>query len=122
MKNYEVILDVIGKSGEHLTADAIYFEAKKLKPSISVGTVYRNLSQMVEKKMIGCIKGADGAAKYDKSPISHPHGQCRKCGSLFDIKSDVLDEAIKEAVGDKECQYQLTVSCLCKNCRENNGK
>ncbi len=122
MKNYEAILEVIKESREHLTADAIYLEVKKKKPSIAVGTVYRNLSQMVEKKMIGCVKGSDGAAKYDKSATSHPHGQCRECGSLFDIKSDALDEAIRNAVGDTECQYQLTVSCLCEKCKEKHGK
>lgn len=122
MKNRELLLDIIEKSREHMTADMIYMEAKRLQPSIAVGTVYRNLASMVEQNLIGVVSAAQGPARYDKSPISHPHAKCTACGRVFDFMSDEIDRAIKQALGTDECVYQLTVNCLCDECRENNKK
>jgi Fe2+ or Zn2+ uptake regulation protein len=120
MKNSELLLSIIENSREHMTADMIYMEAKKLQPSIAVGTVYRNLASMVEQNLIGLVSTSQGPARYDKSPISHPHARCTECGRVFDFKSDEIDRAIKQALGTNECFYQLTVNYLCEECRENN--
>ena len=120
MKNRELLLDIIENSREHMTADMIYMEAKRRQPSIAVGTVYRNLASMVEQNMIGVVSTAQGPARYDKSPVSHPHAKCTSCGKLFDFVSDDIDRAIRQALGTDECFYQLTVNYLCEECRENN--
>lgn len=120
MKNTELLLDIIENSREHMTADMIYMEAKKLRPSIAVGTVYRNLASMVEQNLIGIVSMPQGPARYDKTSVSHPHARCTACGKLFDFKSDDIDRAIRQALGTDECFYQLTVNCLCDECRENN--
>ena len=120
MKNRELLLDIIENSREHMTADMIYMEAKKLQPSIAVGTVYRNLASMVEQNLIGVVSIPQRPARYDKSPVSPPHARCTACGKLFDFKSDEIDRVIREALGTDECFYQLTVNYLCEECRENN--
>jgi len=43
-KQRAVILDILKKGGYHPTAEAIYHEARKVIPNISLGTVYRNLN------------------------------------------------------------------------------
>lgn len=117
MTTQEILLDIIKHSGEHLTADKIYFIARQNYPSISVATIYRNLTAMTEKGIIGHVSVPSGSARFDKQPISHPHGQCPICGEVFDIPSDAIDEAIKATMGCELLSYQLTVSCTCEKCR-----
>lgn len=119
MRTQEILLSIIENSCEHLTADMIYMEAKKIHPSISVGTVYRNLAHMAEHNVVGYVSMPQGPARYDKVSASHPHGKCPICGDVFDICSEEIDKAIKSALGCDNCSYQLTVSCLCEKCREN---
>lgn len=45
----ELIISEVLNSDEHLTADAIYERLKKENPNLSLGTVYRNLTQLSDK-------------------------------------------------------------------------
>ena len=47
-KQRELILNVVKENSVHPTADFIYEYLKKDNPNLSLGTVYRNLSQLVE--------------------------------------------------------------------------
>ena len=51
----ELIISEVLNSDEHLTADAIYERLKKENPNLSLGTVYRNLTQLSDKGMIGKV-------------------------------------------------------------------
>ncbi len=117
MKTQDVLLDIIKDSDEHLSAEKIYFIAKSIHPSISVGTIYRNLTSMTEKGIIGHVAIPSGSARFDKNAYSHPHGHCPRCGEVFDIYAPAIDDAIDEALGSSGNSYQLTVNCLCERCR-----
>ncbi|MBE6669277.1 MAG: transcriptional repressor [Ruminococcaceae bacterium] len=122
MTTQEILLDIIAHSEEHLTADRIYFIAKQSYPTISVATIYRNLTAMTEKGMIGHVSIPSGSARFDKRATSHPHGHCPLCGEVYDIPSESIDGAIEKTLGNQINSYQLTVSFPCEKCRmaENN--
>jgi len=124
MTTQEILLNIINDSCEHLTADKIYFIARQNYPTISVATIYRNLTAMTEKGLIGHVAVPAGSARFDKRAFSHPHGHCPICGEVFDIPSEDIDRAIEKTMGDLSHSYQLTVSCPCERCRaaENNNK
>lgn len=117
MTTQEILLDIISHSDEHLSADKIYFIAKQTYPSISVATIYRNLTAMTEKGLIGHISIPSESARFDKKNTSHPHGHCPLCGDVFDIPTSSIEQAIKDATGISAPSYQLTISCPCKKCR-----
>ena len=117
MTTGEILLDIITNSNEHLSADKIYFIAKQIYPTISVATIYRNLTAMTEKGIIGHVSVPSGSARFDKRNASHPHGQCPLCGEVFDICSDDIENAIKKTMGTESPSYQLTVNCLCEKCK-----
>lgn len=50
-KQRELILNEIISSNVHPTADIIYTNLKKDNPELSLGTVYRNLSQLTKKEL-----------------------------------------------------------------------
>ena len=51
-KQRDLIERIIKESMLHLTAEEIYKEARKEMPNISLGTVYRNLGNLVDEKCV----------------------------------------------------------------------
>ena len=117
MTTSEILYDIISRSDEHLSADKIYLIAKQEYPTISVATIYRNLTSMTEKGVIGHVAVPSGSARFDKRNASHPHGHCPLCGEVFEKCSEEIEKAIKNAMGMKNPSYQLTVNCLCEKCK-----
>ena len=71
---------------DHPTADVVYTFVKNDFPSISLGTVYRNLSFLVEHGEAVTVPCEDGFVHYDANTKPHLHFQCRRCKCLIDIK------------------------------------
>ena len=80
MKNYsrqrEVILNVIRSTNTHPTASWIYNKSREQLPNISLGTVYRNLSGLVQSGDILSINVGDGQEHYDGDISAHLHLHC----------------------------------------------
>ena len=74
MRNYskqrEAILQVLKNSKAHPTANQVYEEVRKIIPNISLGTVYRNLSELGGSGEILCLHVADAKSKRtDNCPL-----------------------------------------------------
>ena len=116
MKTQELIKLFISESAEHLSAEQIYFEAKKRGEKISIATLYRNLASMIDSGEIGTVASDSGAAHYDKRSASHPHLHCTSCGEIYDIEAEKIDRVLQEQLGEDEFTYQLVVKGVCKKC------
>lgn len=116
----KVIFEVIQGSMEHLTAEEIYLKAKKLYPTLAVGTVYRNLKLMAEAGEILHIRTPDGADRYDKTVTVHDHMECTQCGIFFDIPTHDILELLREQTGMRVTDYQLNVRGICPKCLKEN--
>ena len=55
----ELILNEVKNNHLHPTADNIYTNLKKDNPGLSLGTVYRNLSQLTEHEFISKLSIPD---------------------------------------------------------------
>lgn len=126
MKNYsrqrEAILDCLHHNRTHPTADNIYQMVRERLPNISLGTVYRNLSQLVEDGEIISIDVGDGFLHYDGCAEPHIHFHCRKCRSIIDIglEHDYMAEKISE-YGFKTESAVYVIYGICKKCNKNIG-
>lgn len=116
-KQQQLIYHLIHESKEHPTADQIYWSAKKDIANISVGTVYRNLSQMAESGIVKRLTIPGQADRFDRSTIPHGHAICRSCGQLKDIFMDDLSDLIENTLGVDILSYELNVSYDCPECR-----
>lgn len=83
---------------DHPTADVVYTFVKNDFPSISLGTVYRNLSFLVEHGEAVTVPCEDGFVHYDANTKPHLHFQCRRCKCLIDI-TNPSDNEILENLG-----------------------
>ncbi len=80
---------------DHPTAETLYYELKEEFPNLSFATVYRNLSQMVEKGEIAKIN-LSGPSRFDYNPDPHSHFFCTGCGCVMDMPDNNI-EVIRRA-------------------------
>lgn len=88
-------------------------------PNISLGTVYRNLSALVENGEIISVSVGDGYEHFDGDRSFHLHLRCRQCGDIID--SYVDENKIKKLAEFDGFTPQSSVCVvygLCKNCNK----
>ena len=81
----EAIKDYLSSVTTHPTADTVYMHIKEEFPNISLGTVYRNLSFLVEQGEVLSLKLGDGKEHFDGHTEPHYHFICTECGKVEDI-------------------------------------
>jgi len=115
----EAILSLLESTAEHPTAEAVYERIRRSMPSISLGTVYRNLTFLADSGAIIKIRMGDGTFRFDARRRTHYHLRCRKCGKVEDLAVDVdarlVDEAERQS-GAKIESHDLSFSGICKDC------
>ena len=87
----QVIKDFLMTRKDHPTADIVYMNVKREYPSISLGTVYRNLSLLADRGEIRRLRLGDGVDHYDADTSQHYHVICTECGSVADLKTHSID-------------------------------
>lgn len=103
------ILNIIKNNCKHMSADEIFLKAKELVPSISLSTVYRNLGQLVEEKMINKIELNDSKCVYDPNIVLHAHLVDDNTGEIKDIFSKELDSILSKLVDKNITSYNLVI-------------
>lgn len=84
----EAIKEFLYSRKDHPTAEVVYHNVAKEYPKISLGTVYRNLSFLVDKGEAITVPCSDGSVHFDCNLKPHYHFQCNKCGKISDIEMD----------------------------------
>lgn len=115
-----VILDILHGTRSHPTAEAIYREARRVIPNISLGTVYRNLHFLRSQGLVREIRSNDGlCSRFEGACEPHAHFHCRRCQAVHDIP---LPEAVTnhawegiEAISRVQA-LELHVIGACRDC------
>ena len=114
----KLIFEIVNNSCDHLTAYQVYEISRKEITNISLGTVYRNLSSLVEESKIKKIE-ISGTVRFDRND-NHAHFICNKCGNVIDIFDSVLRNN-KYINGNLVMNYEIKLKGICKKCIEGNG-
>ena len=91
------ILEVLGNTKSHPTADWIYSRMKEEFPKLSPGTVYRNLGILEEMGKVKRIHYGSTFDRYEISSGHHYHLICRECDSITDIEIPACKDLLKRA-------------------------
>jgi Fur family peroxide stress response transcriptional regulator len=102
----EAILNVIRGTTCHPTAEWVYQQLKPSYPDLSLGTVYRNISQFKNDGTVISVGVVNGQERFDGNVIPHTHFVCSACGSVIDIPGDYIHPKVNEEVAEK---YHLLV-------------
>ncbi len=113
-KQSALILNIINNSCEHLNAYEVYNKCLKHINNISLGTVYRNLNNLVDNHQIRKIIDLNGVEHFDNLKISHNHFICTNCMQISDI-IDKVNIPLECEVG-KIMDYEIIYKGLCHNC------
>lgn len=121
MKNYskqrEAILSYVRSVRTHPTAKDVYSAVREQLPNISLGTVYRNLSELLSDGEIISVNVGDGFEHYDCERSYHIHLHCNKCGEIIDIDASESGLfSLAEKSGFKSENAVTVINGLCKNC------
>jgi len=119
-KQRDIILNIVQDTRTHPTADYVYEKARNELPNVSLGTVYRNLGQLVENKQLKSLN-IDGTIHYDAFLDDHQHFQCKTCNRVFDIELNTKDFVSKVESNTNHiidgCQILLVG--ICNDCQNN---
>ena len=113
------ILEEIEAAG-HIDIEKLYEILRMSFPSISLATVYKNVSQMYTLGLLEVIKVPDHKLQYEISKEPHIHLACNICGAVLD-----MDKCINELMlsAESESGYRLNHSTVvlngvCPECRD----
>lgn len=115
-KQRELIFRALRNSREHPTADMVYQMLKPENPSLSLGTVYRNLNLLAEEGII--TRMPFPVERYDADTSPHPHFSCQVCGKVSDLElpyNTQLDEQAAQ-LGHQVSGHSVLFTGTCAVC------
>lgn len=97
-KPRRIIIDVLGATKQHLSAEEVYLRVHKAYPNIGLTTVYRTLDLLEEMGVIVKLQFGDGRSRYElmenpKKPGHHHHLVCTSCKRIIEY-DDFVDEEV----------------------------
>jgi len=119
-KQKEAVLRVVKNTNSHPTADWVYEQVRQEIPSISLGTVYRNLKMLKQDGEILELDLAGTLSRFDGKTENHYHFRCEKCGRVFDLDepvNEMINGEISGKTGFKVTNHRLEFRGLCQDCQ-----
>jgi Fur family peroxide stress response transcriptional regulator len=113
------VLDAVQASGTaHPTAEQVFARVRDQLPSISLGTVYRNLRRLATEGRIGIVHLADRVTRFDPTPGRHDHFVCDDCGRIEDVPFEVaaVDTRVAEEAGHRVTGRAVVLYGRCRAC------
>jgi Fur family transcriptional regulator, ferric uptake regulator len=101
----KIIVDILSKSSQHLSAEDIFFMVRGINPSVGFATVYRTLDLLTNMGIVQKFGFGDGRARYElmggqNKESHHHHLVCTKCREIINY-TDFIEEE-KELVEKTE--------------------
>lgn len=94
-----MIIEVLGRATEYLSADEIYMDVYALHPGVGIATVYRTLQMLSELGITERLDTGDGKARYR---LSHAEEQprrialvCTRCRRTISVNADAAGDAAR---------------------------
>jgi Fur family ferric uptake transcriptional regulator len=87
-----MVLEVVKRSGKHLTAEDVHAAVLPQHPYVNIATVYRTLQWLHEVGLVAPITIGNGPLRYEYvHGAIHHHLICQDCGHEQEIGDDILD-------------------------------
>ena len=119
----QLILEAVRSHCDHPTAEQIYRDVAEQAPTISKGTVYRNLSVLAQEGELTQVEAPD-ASRFDLRQDRHHHMVCSSCGAVVDAPvayQEQLDELAAQESGFVVAGHYTIFQGLCPSCAQAAG-
>lgn len=118
-KQRDAVLQNLSERYDHPTAEEVYISVKKVIPSVSLATVYRNLKLLESEGLIIKITTPD-SDRFDGHTHEHYHFTCNECKKVLDLElSEGFNvNALPKSFGGKITGHELMFYGTCESCCE----
>ncbi len=124
-KQRELIKENLINRTDHPDASMIYRDLKIENPGLSLGTVYRNLSILVETGEILQLGHDPKFIHYDGNTDDHYHFICDNCQQIYDLDLDASffnDLMAQSDVIHDIRSTEVTFRGICQKCNKEKGE
>jgi len=133
----QAIMDVLGQTNGHLSADEIFFQVRKNFPNCGLMTVYRTLDLLAGLGIVTKFDYGEGKCRFELSEEHskkkhHHHIICRACHKIIDYSDfaqeevDYLEKAtasLAKKHGFSIDSHEINFKGVCSPCQKaGNGK
>ena len=113
------LLELLKKTDIHPTVDWLYSRLKTEFPKLSLGTVYRNLSILIDQGKVLRIEAGSTFDRFEANTGLHYHLICEKCGKIRDFnmpENRALDTEASRLTGFKIRSHRIDFYGICFEC------
>lgn len=117
----EEILAFLQSTDTHPTAQQIYERLLPHFPSLSLGTVYRNLAILEKQGLVQRLRYGSTFDRYDAATHRHYHFICRRCETVYDLDLEIdpaVAEKADEISGHRVESHSIDFYGICRRCIE----
>ena len=112
----QAIFGIMHRSPGHLTANAVYQQARAEMETISLKTVYETLHSLVALGLVRQLDLGTGQVLFDSAVSAHHHLVCNSCGRTEDVDLDVAPLTTEQRRGFVVLQTEVVARGLCPQC------
>src|SRR3954452_4636739 len=117
----QVIYEAVVDSREHPTPELIYEQVRLRIPSISLGTVYKNVKTFLDSGVLKEVTLHHGSVRLESNMTPHHHVVCSSCRAIFDLEQSAVEPvplpAIGLPAGFSINQTRVEFVGVCKSCQ-----
>lgn len=116
------IFRIVTECEDHPDVEQVYQKLKKLMPTVSLDTVYRNLWKLSELGLLKTVRKTKGTIRFDANLSKHHHFVCLFCDLIRDFNNEELNciSIPKEAEDfGQPISLQIEISGICEDCKKN---
>ena len=117
----QVIYEAVVDSREHPTPELIYEQVRRRIPSISLGTVYKNVKTFLDSGVLQEVTIHHGSLRLEANMTPHHHIVCSSCRAIHDIAETAVEPVqysrseVPAGFSIESCRVEF--SGLCQTCR-----
>ncbi|MEQ8175601.1 MAG: Fur family transcriptional regulator [Syntrophomonadaceae bacterium] len=116
----KLILDILEEFSQ-LTGEEIASLARDKQPSISTGTVYRNLKLLSELGLIRNVASIDGIRRFENASVHSHHLVCLRCKNTVEIDFCPMNNELQklaEKYGFQIADHDFQIRGYCMECKK----
>ena len=115
----ELVLRAAEELANHPTPEEIYNRVRRSCPTISKGTVYRNIGVLCDEGLLRRVEIPNSSDRVDCRTDSHYHLLCTECGRVFDVEYPPLvgaEASVAKRHGVFVASHDLLFKGVCAEC------
>ena len=122
----QVIYEAVVDSREHPTPELIYEHVRQRIPSISLGTVYKNVKTFLDSGVLKEVTLHHGSLRLEANMTPHHHVVCSSCRAIYDIDQSAVEPVqyskreVPMGFSIEGCRVEFVG--LCQTCRATRTK